>query len=290
MKHLKQFELFEAIRNFNQQEVMDWLKERKDFTFIALDTETTGLGGAYVEQLTQIAAVAYDFNFETLTFDEISDFNEKIKLTPGIKARMASDKLLPPDSQVRKVTGALKFNRYGEKGATYLDEQDVLQHLEDFISQFDKVVLLIQNAPFDMKLINIRRQFGGFNHEVFDTKDFFAYFLIPTLQVIAEKDPEAASIIAALGKTGRGNVPSSSLPVVSKALGVDPNGAHDALYDCRYMVETLEKGLEILSANTDLAIKDYQRPRYEMEKYFADKARAENKKSFYKSKGIFRGR
>lgn len=290
MKHLKQFELFEAIRNFNQQEVMDWLKERNDFTFIALDTETTGLGGAYVEQLTQIAAVAYDFNFETLTFDEISDFNEKIKLTPEIKARMASDKLLPPDSQVRKVTGALKFNRYGEKGATYLDEQDVLQHLEDFISQFDKVVLLIQNAPFDMKLINIRRQFGGFNHEVFDTKDFFAYFLIPTLQVIAEKDPEAASIIAALGKTGRGNVPSSSLPVVSKALGVDPNGAHDALYDCRYMVETLEKGLEILSNNTGLEIKDYQRPRYAMEKHFADRARAENKKSFYRSKGIFKGR
>ena len=289
MKHLKQYELFEAIRNFNQQEVMDWLNERKDCTFVALDTETTGLKGPYVEQLTQIAAVAYDFNMSTLTFDEIDSFNEKIKLTDKTKQRMASDKLLPADSTERRVTGALKFNRYGQKGAVYLDEQEVLQHLEDFISQFDKVVLLIQNAPFDMKLINIRRQFGGFNHEIFDTKDFFAYFLIPTLQVIAETDPEAAAIVAALGKTGRGNVPSS-LPVVSKALGVDPNGAHDALYDCRYMVETLEKGLEILSNNTGLDIKNYQRPRYEMEKYFADKAKAENKGKFYRSKGIFRDR
>ena len=122
--------------------------------YIFIDTETTGLKGPYVEQLTQIAAVAYAFNINTLTFDEIDSFNEKIKLTDKIKQRMEADKLLPADSTERKVTGALKFNRYGQKGAVYLDEQEVLQHLEDFISQFDKVVLLIQKIKINKIILS----------------------------------------------------------------------------------------------------------------------------------------
>lgn len=261
MKNLSTYSQFlnESIKNLSQSELLNWLSDRKDHTFIALDTETTGLRGPKQEQLTQVAAVAYDFDFDSLIFKEIGDYNKKIKLNQNIRA----EKLLPGS----RISGALKFNRYGESGGKYFEEQEVLSELKQFIDGYGDVILLIQNAPFDMPMINVRKEFGGLDHEIFDTKDFFGYFLLPTLEKLAENDPEAASILSKIGRTSSGTLPTSSLPKVSAGLGVDPNGAHDALYDCRYMVETLEKALEIVNQNQGLDIMSYARPRFATDRY-----------------------
>jgi hypothetical protein len=70
-----------------------------------------------------------------------------------------------------------------------------------------------------------------------------------------------------IGRTSSGILPTSSLPKVSAGLGVNPSGAHDALYDCRYMVETLEKALDIVSKNVDADIDKYRRPRFSTDRY-----------------------
>lgn len=261
MKNISRYAEFilEGIKNLSSSEIMNWLSDRRDSIFIALDTETTGLRGPRKEQLTQVAAVAYIFNYDTLSFEEIDSYNKKIKLNPEIRA----EKL----TQGSRISGALKFNKYGESGGKYFDEQMVLSELESFINQFEKVVLLIQNAPFDMPMINVRKKFGKIKHEIFDTKDFFGYFLLPTLEKLAETDMEAKYMLDVIGRTSSGILPTSSLPKVSAGLGVNPSGAHDALYDCRYMVETLEKALDIVSKNVDVDIDKYRRPRFSTDRY-----------------------
>jgi DNA polymerase III epsilon subunit-like protein len=251
--------LNESIKYLSQEEFFQWLYERKDRTFIALDTETTGLRGPWKEQLTQIAAVAFSFDFDSLKFTEVDSYNQKIKLTPEI----LSQKNLP-DSRIKDV---FKYTRYGVSKGKFKDEQEVIDGLISFVNQFKSSVLLIQNAPFDMPMINVRAKFKGLDTEIFDTKDFFAYFMLPTLQKLAETDPEAQRILSLIGTTSGGKLPTSSLPKVAAGLGIDPNEAHDALFDCRYMVKTLEKGLAIVDSNKEIDRKEFIRPRISTDRY-----------------------
>ncbi len=257
----------EAIKYLSSGELFSWLKERENHTFIALDTETTGLRGPRSEQLTQIAAVAYEFDFNTLRFTEIGKYNEKIKLNQEILAQKEL-----PDSRIKSV---FKYTRYGVSGGKFVDEQTALNNLIDFVNGYDKVILLIQNAPFDMPMINVRKKFGGLDHEIFDTKDFYAYFLLPTLQGLAEGgDEESQKILNVIGRSSSGKLPTASLPKVAAGLGIDPNQAHDALFDCRYMVKVLEISLDIVQSNSALDRKEFIRPRISTDRYI----KAKNKK------------
>lgn len=252
--------LNESIKYLSTDELFNWLAARKDHVFIALDTETTGLRGAWKEQLTQIAAVAFNFDFDSLKFTEIGKYNQKIKLNPDIIAQKDL-----PGSRVKEV---FKYTRYGVSGGKFRDEQEVINELMEFVGQYNPTVLIIQNAPFDMPMINVRSEFRRLESEVFDSKDFFAYFMLPTLQKLAETDPEAQAILDKIGKTqGKSNLPTSSLPKVAPGLGINPNEAHDALFDCRYMVKTLERGLEIVNNNREIERKEYLRPRISTDRY-----------------------
>lgn len=259
---LKRYSEFinETIKWFSPEELFSWLKERKDMTFIALDTETTGLRGPKEEQLTQIAAVAFTFDYDTLTFTEVGQYNEKIKLLPEILAQKNQ-----PGSRIKDV---LKYTRYGESGRKFVEEQAALDELQNFVDSYEPAVLLIQNAKFDMKMINVRKAVGGLRNEIFDTMNFWGYFLLPTLQSLASTDPEAKRILDVIGFSKSGKLPTSSLPSVAKGLGTNAEGAHDALFDCRYMVKTLEKGLEIIKNNMDVDRKEFLIPRISTERYY----------------------
>ena len=54
---------------------------------------------------------------------------------------------------------------------------------------------------------------------------------------------------------------SVSLPTVAKAIGVDNNGAHDALFDCEYLMKVLQKTLDLVRKHPTLDYKEYLRPR-----------------------------
>jgi hypothetical protein len=69
------------------------------------------------------------------------------------------------------------------------------------------------------------------------------------------------------GKSSSGKVYTSSLPKVAAGLGIDPSGAHDALYDCTYMVQTLEKALVIVRDNSEIERKEFLRPRISTDRY-----------------------
>ena len=79
------------------------------------------------------------------------------------------------------------------------------------------------------------------------------------------------------GKSSSGKLYTSSLPKVAAGLGVDPSGAHDALYDCSYMVETLEKAFQIVRNNSDFDRKDLIRQRILTDRYMKAKNKAEGR-------------
>lgn len=249
----------ESIKYLSTPELFRWFDERRNKIFIALDTETTGLRGPWKEQLTQIAAVAFSFDFDDLKFTEIDHYNEKIKLT--------TDTLAQKDQEGSRIKDVFKYTRYGVGGGKFVEEQSALENLSSFVNNFDGAILLVQNAPFDLPMINVRKQLGGLKNEIFDTKDFFAYFMLPTLQKLAETNPEAQEILSVIGTSSSGKLPTSSLPKVAAGLGIDPNEAHDALFDCRYMVKVLERGLEIVNSNSEVDRKEFIRPRISTDRY-----------------------
>jgi DNA polymerase III epsilon subunit-like protein len=255
--------LNESIKYLSPSEIEKWLFERRDKVFIAVDTETTGLEGPRKEQITQISGVAFKYDPDTMTFEELDHYNQKIKLTPETIIRKNT-----PGTRVKSVLG---FTRYGVRKGNYIDEQEALNRFFDFVNKFGETVLIIQNAPFDMPLINIRRKLGGMKKEIFDSKEFFGYLLLPTLQKMAENgDAEAKNMLDKIGRTSSG-IPTSSLPKIAPALGVEAGGAHDALFDCRYTVKTLERALDIVMKNKDLDIKKYIVPRISSDRYIKQK-------------------
>jgi DNA polymerase III epsilon subunit-like protein len=64
-------------------EMLDYIAS-KNIPWVILDTETTGLLGSKEEQLTQVSAIVSKYDLISNKFEELSQFDEKIKLTQKI--------------------------------------------------------------------------------------------------------------------------------------------------------------------------------------------------------------
>lgn len=232
-------------------EILNWLDSKSKMPWLWLDTETTGLLGPKKEQITQISALATKYNFSNNTFNEVSSFDEKIKLTDSIKNRYS----IPGDNSRR----ILSFNHYGSGNYKYKNEKDVIDSFFQWVEQFNEDVLLIaQNASFDMAMLSGR--YGHkIKHEVFDTKMLIQLYFLPLIQKLAETDEDYAKMVAFIGTSPRDNgLISSSMSKVGPALKISMSGYHDALTDCRITIEMYQKIVDILRKHQDIDIMKYQ--------------------------------
>lgn len=231
-------------------EFLDWLENISNRYFIIFDSETTGLpSSGYEVQLTQVSCVVAKYNYTSNTFDEVDTFNKKVKLTP---------KTLSMKSTTR-IPKVLSFNHYGEKGVKYHDEEETLSDFYNFIDKYENPVLVIQNAAFDMRYLNIRNKDINFKNEVLDTKQVIQLFYLPCLMKLAETDITARDTVEKIGTSERDNgLISSSLSKIGPALGINMSGYHDALVDCRLASEMFIKIVEFLKENKGVDIKQYQ--------------------------------
>lgn len=229
--------------------------------WVFIDTETTGLGGAKVQQLTQISGIILDKDFK-----EISSFDKKIKLTSEIETRMEKDPEFPNGMRVDKkhiknpwsTKKILKFNHYTSGNYEYFNEEDIINKFFNWLGEFEPYTLIAQNASFDMAMLG-----GRYGHKidspVIDTKMIIQLYYIPLLQTLAETNPKYQEIINKIGFSTRDNgLISSSMSVIGPSLGINMNNYHDALTDCIITIEMVKRIIDLLTNNQNVNISKYQ--------------------------------
>jgi len=234
-------------------EMLKFLKSKSNLPWLFLDTETTGLLGPKHEQLTQVSALATEYDFNSNTFNEIGSFDEKIKLTSELKTRYNQ-----PDGGNRRI---LSFNHYGSGGYKYKDERQIVDEFFDWINEFSPCLLVAQNAGFDMQMLSGR--YGHkINNEVLDTKMLIQLYFLPLLQKLAETDVTYQKMVDFIGTSTRDNgLISSSMSKVGPALGINMSGYHDAITDCRITIQMYQKIVDLLDQHKNIDISKYQTER-----------------------------
>lgn len=234
-------------------QILEWLDSKSKMPWIWLDTETTGLGGPKKQQLTQVSAIATQYDFKNNNFSEISTFDEKIKLTDETKSKFD----IPGD----KTKWVLGFNHYGTGDYKYKDENDIVNDFFKWIENYTPNILIAQNASFDMAMLS-----GRYGHkipsEVFDTKMLTQLYLLPLLQTLSETDSKYKEMIDFIGTSTRDNgLISSSMAKIGPVLGINMNNYHDAITDCRITIQMYQKIVELLKNNQEVDIMKYQAER-----------------------------
>lgn len=255
--------LFEHKLHKNQYQLLDYIEKlSKDKVFVFIDTETTGLGGFKKQQLTQISAIIYDYDFITNTLKENGTYNQKIKISSDMK-----DRLYNPDDNIKKI---FKFNRYGDKISDkpkYFDEQETLKDFKNWLSHcgyYKDPVLIMQNANFDMNMLVGRggdkiKCNDGKPCEVLDTKQIIQLFIIPIVEKLSETDNKYNKILDEIGTSDRDfGLTSSSMSKWGPFFDINMSGYHDALTDCRITSQMFTKIIEFIKEHSDLNISKYQ--------------------------------
>lgn len=237
------------------EEFLLWLQGKSEKIWVLLDTETTGLpSDPYNVQLTQVSCIVIKYDFTTNTYEELDFYNKKLKLTEETLTLMQS-----PESRIQKV---LSFNHYGQSGIEYYEEGETLQEFFEYLKSFGEPLLVIQNAQFDMRYLNIRNPIVKFDNEVLDTKQVAQLYYLPLLQKLAETEPEFYEMITRIGTSDRDNgLISSSLSKLGPALGINMTGYHDALTDCRLMIQMFTSMVDFLKMYQNIDITKYQMER-----------------------------
>ena len=252
MKILKYGELINENKMWykNIPEILNWIESKSNLKWLFIDTETTGLGGPKKQQLTQISCLATDYNFGSNTFKELGLFDEKIKLTDETKSKFKN-----PGDKTKWVLG---FNHYGSGKFKYKNEQEILDQFFDWIVNYEPCLYIAQNAGFDMAMM-AGRYGHKINNEVFDTKMLIQLYYLPLLQTLADGDSRYRDIVNSIGKSERdGGLISSSMSKVGPALGINMTNYHDALTDCRIMIQMYQKIVDFLKQHQEVDIMDYQ--------------------------------
>lgn len=234
-------------------QILEWIDSKSGMPWVWIDTETTGLGGPKQQQLTQVSAIATEYDFLGNSFREIDTYDEKIKLTSDIKSRYAE----PGDSS-RKI---LSFNHYGSGGYKYKEESDIVEDFFKWIDKYSPLLGVAQNAGFDMNML-AGRSGKKIAFEVFDTKMLIQLYYLPLLQKLTETDSKYSEIVNFIGVSARDNgLISSSMAKIGPALNISMTGYHDAITDCRITIEMYRKIVEFLKENQHIDISKYQNDR-----------------------------
>lgn len=234
-------------------QILDWIDSKASMSWVFIDTETTGLGGPKQQQLTQVSAIATEYDFVSNSFKELDTYDEKIKLTSDIKSRYTE----PGDSS-RKI---LSFNHYGSGGYKYKEESDIVEDFFTWIDKYSPLLAVAQNASFDMNML-AGRSGKKITFEVFDTKMLIQLYYLPLLQKLAETDSKYSELVSFIGTSARDNgLISSSMAKIGPALGLSMDNYHDAITDCRITIEMYSKIVDFLKQNQHIDISKYQNDR-----------------------------
>lgn len=256
----------------NQYQLLDYIEKLSLIkTFVFVDTESTGLGGHKHQQLTQISAIAYNYDYKNNKFKKLTTFNKKIKISPDVRKRLydKNRKYKPIIPGTMDITKVFKFNRYGDKipyDTKYYDEIQIINEFKNWLSNLEyEPLLIMQNASFDMDLLVGRSGEKLLNnnnnkpYEIIDTKQLLQLFIIPIFSKLSENDIKYKEILNKIGTSSRDKgLTTSAMGKWAPYFDIDLSGYHDALTDCEITSKMFSKIIEIIKEHSDLNINKYQ--------------------------------
>jgi DNA polymerase III alpha subunit (gram-positive type) len=260
----------------------DLFNKLKGETFIFFDTETTGLYPKVV-QVTELAAIAVKGE----DFQEIDKIHGKIKLTEKTKARAqcevkVKEQLTARGEKLFGIDECLKLQGYDPNDPELKEEENVLNDFYKFCEKHN-AVLIAQNAPFDLSMINSKIDKKVPNRGVLDTKLFMRYYIIPALITLKEKGDKKAEEV--LGLITRKDKIHASLGDILKVFGIDIKGWHGAFADVQSTIEAFKNIVKYFDEHPDVHTEE----RYKKEQAKAFKEEREHiekekktKREFYK--------
>lgn len=262
---LKEVKLY----GYTIQEVLEQFLKFDGKTLVLFDTETVGLdpNTQYI-QLTHIAAMAFDGS----TLEEKGEFTKKVNIGEPLHRAM-NDPTSPEFKHLEKdrarhlakykkadkhPSELLQMTGYHSGDEEKMDEKEALVAFEEFINQFDNVILAAHNAAFDMKTIQSRRRLHGLppmkRIPVLDTLKIARFFFVPAM-VSMENVPEIKAMLNGLLAKTKYKSYTSSLGKLAEVLGVKIDNWHDAKEDVKMLMAVLQKVVAFLKANADVDIR-----------------------------------
>ena len=248
------------------REFLDYIVSISNSNFIFIDTETTGLRGSKIEQLTQISAIKTEFDYDNNTIKELDFYDKKIKLTTKTLERISEQEKIEMKWKIKDV---LELNHYYKDNNKCYDEKRTLTDFHKWSHQNIKDVKVMQHSKFDLDMLNGRHK-HNFDGNILDTKIIIQLFFIPSIQKLAEKSSKYRNMLDEIGTSDRDNgLISSSMSKVGPALGLDMNMYHNSLSDCRITINMFLRIMEFLKNNLNLDIKKYQEERISRKKVYS---------------------
>jgi len=240
-----------------RQTVDSILEKIRSKVVVVFDTETSGLSVKLPwVQVTEVAAIA----FEADTGRQLGTFHKKIKLRPETRAEIAvqkknisaQDRGSLEGPRGANIPDLFRMSRYGDDDAPREDIRAVYQGFADFISQYEKPVLLGQNVGFDMgqmfaplkKLGIPRPKFG----EVMDTMTMARTWIYPMLRAgEAAGDATSANMVKKFEvvKNGKPGL-SFTLGKLGDVFSVPAQHWHSGISDAMQTYHIFVKMLEYL--------------------------------------------
>ena len=254
--------LYERVRpgSFYPPVFDDFLKlvsEYEDHVWVFFDTETTGLQYENEEvQATQVSCIAYyPDNFETPPRPvRGGEFDIKLALSKTTRDAMARE----PDSQF-SIKNLLLMTNYADDSVKKVNPGVAIYGLEEYLhrmrdaSPAGKIVLIAQNSPFDVGILNNlyrRLDVEPPDDEVWDTKAAIDLYFKPVLSLM-KKNPDATDedkdLLSKLVVNGR---ISGSLGKITSAFNIENKGWHQAIQDVRMTMEMLFRIIQYLRAKS----------------------------------------
>lgn len=261
MEHIQLYENFinEARLHYKTlDEFISYVKKKNNKTWIWFDTETTGLGGPKIDQITQMSAIA------TKNGKIIDQFDKRMELTKGTTDKIKKEKEESEDGKSRTEWVLKDLTNYYDKSYEYEEESSVLPIFLNWVNSFKDVMFVIQNASFDMKMLAVRSKQFNLKYDVFDLQKYSELFVIPTLEVLGQTDVKIAKKLEVLPISKRTGLRSASMNNLPKYFDINQSGQHSSLADVKLMIEYFNKSFDILQRNKTLDILEEQKKRYKL--------------------------
>ena len=229
----------------------------QDNVWIFFDTETTGLQYENEEvQATQVSCIAYyPDNFETVPKQvENGEFDIKLALSKETKDFMKTE----PESKF-SIKNLLIMTDYADDTVKKVKPGYVIHEFEEYLhrmksaSPSGKIVLIAQNSPFDVGIINTlyrRMSVTPPDYEVWDTQAVINSYFKPVLSLLknssgaTEEDKELISRLTVNGRI------SGSLGNITTAFNIENKGWHQAIEDVRMTMEMMFRIIQYLRAKS----------------------------------------